>query len=296
RRARPLDPRGAGDRPGRHRDPRAAGRPGGAAAAGADGPPGGRRGGLRDRATAPLRRGGRAGARRHRAARPPERERTDPDQRDPRAVASRGPPGADAARLHRLERLSGGASMRISSLPSLPAPPTWLRVLMQIAYPFVGAVLSLVFIGLAAVTLLLWPIDRRLALPRCLLLTMWFVWGDIGIVARCWWLRVRSPFGRSRTWEQDHLDAIVETLKSVMHAARVLVGFRIETEGELQLGRPGRPLVVISRHAGPADSLALGWLLARAGRIPRIVLADAMLWDPGVATVPHRPDSYFQPS
>lgn len=186
--------------------------------------------------------------------------------------------------------------MRISSLPSLPAPPSWLRVLMQIAYPFIGAVLSLVFVGLAVVCLLLWPIDRRLALPRCLLLTMWFMWEDIGIVARCWWLRLRSPFGRSKTWDQDHLDAIVETLKSIMHAARVLVGFRIETEGELQLGRPGRPLVVISRHAGPADSLALGWLLARAGRIPRIVLADAMLWDPGVATVLHRLHSYFVPS
>src|SRR5699024_6365746 len=117
-----------------------------------------------------------------------------------------------------------------------------------------------------------------------------------GIVARCWWLRLRSLFGRSKTWDQDHLDAIVETLKSIMHAARVLVGFRIETEGELQLGRPGRPLGVISRHAGPADSLALGWLLARAGRIPRIVLADAMLWDPGVATVLHRLHSYFVPS
>ncbi len=186
--------------------------------------------------------------------------------------------------------------MRISSLPSLPAPPLWLRLVMQVAYPVIGAVLSLVFLGLAALGLLLWPIDRRLALPRCLIMSMWVMWEDIGLVARCWWLRVCSPTGTSPTWEQAHLDAIVETLKSVMHAARVLVGFRVETEGELRLGRPGRPLVVISRHAGPADSLALGWLLARAGRIPRIVLADAMLWDPGVATVLRRLNSYFVPS
>jgi len=187
--------------------------------------------------------------------------------------------------------------VRISSLPSLAAPPLWLRFLMQALYPFVGILLSLLFVLVAPLALLLWPWDRRLAILRCLFLTIYVMWEDIGLVVECWYLRVWSPRGTSPTWDDRHLDLIRQALDNVMFTARRIVGFRIEIEGEITVGRPGHPLVVISRHAGPADSLAIAWLLAStAGRIPRIVLADAMLWDPGIAMVLQRLDSYFVPS
>lgn len=187
--------------------------------------------------------------------------------------------------------------MRISSLPSLPAPPVWLRLVLQAVYPLFGIVMSLLFVVVAPFLLLLWPWDRRLAILRCLFLAVYVMWEDIGLVVECWYLRLRSPRGTSPTWDADHLALIQRALDNVLFTARRVVGFHIEIEGELTVGRPGHPLVVISRHAGPADSLAIAWLLAStAGRIPRIVLADAMLWDPGIAMVLQRLDSYFVPS
>ncbi|HCE59912.1 1-acyl-sn-glycerol-3-phosphate acyltransferase [Janibacter terrae] len=187
--------------------------------------------------------------------------------------------------------------MRISALPSLPAPPMWLRLLLQALYPFVGIVVSLLFVVITPCLLLLWPWDRRLALLRCLFLALYVMWEDIGLVVECWYLRLRSPRGTSPTWDADHLELIQRALDHVLFTARRVVGFHVEIEGELTVGRPGHPLVVISRHAGPADSLAIAWLLAStAGRIPRVVLADAMLWDPGIAMVLQRLDSYFVPS
>lgn len=187
--------------------------------------------------------------------------------------------------------------MKISSLPSLPAPPLWLRLIMQAGYPLVGILVSLACLVVLPFTLLLWPWDRRLALPRCLFLAVYIMWEDVGLVVECWYLRLRSPRGTSPTWDEDHLALIRRALRNVMFTASRIVGFKIELEGEFTVGRPGHPLVVISRHAGPADSLAIAWLLAStAGRIPRVVLADAMLWDPGIAMVLQRLDSYFVPS
>lgn len=187
--------------------------------------------------------------------------------------------------------------MKISSLPSLPAPPIWLRLVMQAGYPFVGILISLLFVAVAPFAVLLWPWDRRLALLRCLFLAIYIMWEDIGLVVECWYLRIRSPRGNSPTWDDDHFALIRHALHNVMFTAKRVVGFRIEIEGEITVGRPGHPLVVISRHAGPADSLAIAWLLAStAGRIPRVILADAMLWDPGIAMVLQRVGSYFVPS
>ncbi|WP_338749569.1 1-acyl-sn-glycerol-3-phosphate acyltransferase [Janibacter alittae] len=187
--------------------------------------------------------------------------------------------------------------MKITSLPSLPAPPYWLRLVLQAIVPFVGIFFSLVFVVVAPFMLLLWPWDRHLALLRCLFLALYIMWEDIGLVVECWYLRLRSPRGTSPTWDEDHLALIRQALNNVMFTAGKVVGFKIDVEGMITVGRPGHPLVVISRHAGPADSLAIAWLLAStAGRIPRIVLADVMLWDPGIAMVLQRLDSYFVPS
>ena len=187
--------------------------------------------------------------------------------------------------------------MRLTALPSLAAPPIWLRLVLQALYPLFGIAMSLLFVIVTPLLVLLWPWDRRLALLRCLFLTIYVMWEDIGLVVECWYLRLRSPRGTSPTWDEDHLALIRRALDNVIFTAGKVVGFKIDIEGMITVGRPGHPLVVISRHAGPADSLAIAWLLAStAGRIPRIVLADAMLWDPGIAMVLQRLDSYFVPS
>ncbi len=81
--------------------------------------------------------------------------------------------------------------MRISALPSLPAPPLWLRMVLQALYPLFGIVMSLLFLVLVPFLVLLWPWDRRLAILRCLFLTVYIMWEDIGLVVECWYPRLR---------------------------------------------------------------------------------------------------------
>ena len=53
------------------------------------------------------------------------------------------------------------------------------------------------------------------------------------------------------------------------------------------------PLVVLSRHAGPGDSLLLVHGLLLAGYRPRIVLRSALRWVPTIDIVLHRVPSFF---
>ncbi len=179
----------------------------------------------------------------------------------------------------------------------LPAPPLWARLLMQLLWPGMAVLLTLVAMVVVPLGLLLWPVDRRLKTVRVMLLLLVYLWEDVGVLLECWLLRLRSPRGRSKTWVADHEELIRHALDNVLRAAKKLVGFHVELDGELDYGTDDRPLVVLSRHAGPADSLALGWVLTQhAGRVPRIVLADKMLWDPGIAAVLQRLDSFFVPT
>ncbi len=65
----------------------------------------------------------------------------------------------------------------------------------------------------------------------------------------------------------------------------------------MDLGDPEAPLIALSRHAGPADSVAVAWLFYHTGgRLPRIVLAAALRWDPGIDLILTRLGSSFVPS
>lgn len=179
----------------------------------------------------------------------------------------------------------------------IPPPPPAVRWLLAAGYPFVGAAVTLLALVVVPLGLLLWPLDRRLRITRVMLMLLLVMWEDIGLVVGCWWLWLRAlVLGRDR-WVEDHEALVMAALDHVMAWAGLLVGFRVEIDGELDWGDDGEPLVVLSRHAGPADSVALAWLLmTHARRVPRVVLADALLWDPGVALVLRRLSSYFVPS
>ena len=57
---------------------------------------------------------------------------------------------------------------------------------------------------------------------------------------------------------------------------------------------PGIPLIVASRHAGPGDSFILiHMLLNRVHRMPRIVLAQKLQWDPAIDALLSRIPSRF---
>jgi 1-acyl-sn-glycerol-3-phosphate acyltransferase len=82
-----------------------------------------------------------------------------------------------------------------------------------------------------------------------------------------------------------------------MILAKKWAGFEVVLDGRMHFGADSAPLVAFARHAGPGDSLALAWLLGHtAGRMPKIVLAEALRWDPTVDALLTRMRSYFVPS
>ena len=79
-------------------------------------------------------------------------------------------------------------------------------------------------------------------------------------------------------------------------AARVL-RLRVDIEGPGPDDYLDRPLLVFCRHAGPGDSFLLVHALVNwYAREPRIVLSEALQWDPGLDVVLNRLPNRFLPA
>ncbi len=176
-------------------------------------------------------------------------------------------------------------------------PPYWLQVVLRFVYPPLAVLVTVAALPLIALGVLLWPVDRRMRLARVVFLAVYFMWEDVSILVQCMWLRVRSPVDRGEDWIAHHEQLVAHALENFFRTAQRVVSFHVVADGEIDLGDPTRPAVVLSRHAGPADSLALAWIIAaKARRVPRVVLAAGLLWDPGLALVLRRLRAYFVPS
>jgi 1-acyl-sn-glycerol-3-phosphate acyltransferase len=72
---------------------------------------------------------------------------------------------------------------------------------------------------------------------------------------------------------------------------------RVSVEGPPPTSYDGRPLLILSRHAGPGDSfLVVHALLNWYAREPRIVLKDTLQWDPAVDVLLNRlPNRFIRP-
>jgi len=113
---------------------------------------------------------------------------------------------------------------------------------------------------------------------------------------------VVSGFGwkiRSSSFQEAHYQFMSWWLRRVMGSARRT--FRISTDIRLPEAPPSpdRPLLVLSRHAGPGDSFLLidGLLNGdHVRRRPRIVLKDLLQWDPCVDVLINRIPNRFVPA
>lgn len=183
------------------------------------------------------------------------------------------------------------------AITALPAPPRWLRPVLHALWPLVGVLVTLVAVPLVVLGAFLIVVDRKVRLFRITCLTVLLLWTDIKMLVGCWSLKLDSPKEDSPTWLEDHERLLLETLDTVVRLAHRWVGFEIKLSERMYFGSPDAPLIAFSRHAGPGDSLALAWLLAHVtGRLPRIVLAEALRWDPSIDTMLTRLHSYFVPS
>jgi 1-acyl-sn-glycerol-3-phosphate acyltransferase len=182
-------------------------------------------------------------------------------------------------------------------------PPVWVRRLI-IAPVVVVLALTLLFtlpvwllLALAASPL----VPGHLRVPRLVFLAIcYLIWDAAALVclAALW---VASGFGwqiRNPTFQRAHyvltgwfLDALFWLAKWSLHLTIDVVGTDPDT------GMPGRPEVVVSRHAGPGDSFVLiHGLVNWFDREPRIVLKATLQWDPAVDILLNRlPNRFISP-
>jgi len=156
--------------------------------------------------------------------------------------------------------------------------------------PFM-ALLALVF-GLLA--------RSRAGRMRSLRLTgfmlVWFVAETVALVVLAGLWVVSGFGGRMRTepYQSRHYAVMRRLLDTLYEGAERTYGLRVEVDepdltGEELAARLTRPVIVLSRHAGPGDSLLLvRQLLSVYHRRPRVVMKAAMQLDPSVDIVGNR--------
>lgn len=106
-------------------------------------------------------------------------------------------------------------------------------------------------------------------------------------------LRIDTP-----AFIDAHYSLMAWMLRRVVASAKFTFKLRIIQEGSLQQFRGPRegrrPIMVLSRHAGPGDSMMLMDALASGfNRRPRIVLKEFLQWDPMIDVMLNRLPSAF---
>lgn len=185
----------------------------------------------------------------------------------------------------------------------MPVPPRWVRRVLLAP----GVVLLAVTV---VTTLPLWLIAAAAASPlvpgylrplRVLWLGIVYLVWDAAALLALFGLWVGSGFGwrvRSPAFQRAHYRLAGWFLTVLFWQARWTLRLRIEVVGaDPDTALPGRPELVLCRHAGPGDSFILIHALVNwFRREPRIVLKDTLQWDPAVDVLLNRlPNRFIAP-
>lgn len=115
-------------------------------------------------------------------------------------------------------------------------------------------------------------------------------------------LWIMSGFGwkmQSPVFQDAHYVLLAWMLRRVVASAKFTFKLTIVSEGDppRTLGQEVRPILVLSRHAGPGDSMLLmDGLANRFKRQPRIVMKEFLQWDPAIDVMLNRLPSAFVPA
>ncbi|MFG2048146.1 1-acyl-sn-glycerol-3-phosphate acyltransferase [Micromonospora sp. NPDC048935] len=186
----------------------------------------------------------------------------------------------------------------------MPLPPRWLRRLL-----IAPAVVVLAFV--VVTTLPVWAFLAAAASPlvpgrlRPLRLLwigcVYLVWNAAALLA-LFVLWVVSGFGwrvRSPAFQRAHYVLAGWFLRVLFWQARWTLRLSIDVVGtDPDTALPGRPELVLCRHAGPGDSFILiHGLVNWFKREPRIVLKDSLQWDPAIDVLLNRlPNRFIAPT
>ncbi len=188
---------------------------------------------------------------------------------------------------------------------TVPLPPRWVRrplsFLVLLGLVFAVTLLPLLVLGSVLASSLLpgrWRVLRMLCFALVYLLLE-----VVGLaVALVLW--VASGFGwrlHSPAFQRAHYAVLRGLLAELLATATWVFHLQLDTDGvswsPLHDGVPGssNAMVVLSRHAGPGDSLLLVRTLMDRDhqRRPRIVLKDVLQWDPLLDVYLNRVPSAF---
>jgi 1-acyl-sn-glycerol-3-phosphate acyltransferase len=183
-------------------------------------------------------------------------------------------------------------------------PPKWFRRLVLAPAVLGGVVLLLLsmpvwLIGAAFASRF---VPGRWRPLRLLWFGFIYLFNEALVLVLLFGTWIASGFGwkiRTRRFQDLHYALMAWFLRRVVGSARYTFGLTFRREDDLQ-PRPAeerRPVLVLSRHAGPGDSLLLiDSALNRMHRHPRIVLKDLLQYDPAVDIVLNRLPNRFVPS
>lgn len=181
-----------------------------------------------------------------------------------------------------------------------------MRILLPVLRRVVLAPAIIVFTALLLTTLPLWLLGAALLSPlvagrlrplRLLWLVVLHLVLESLILVELFGLWIASGFGyalRRPFFERIHYAIVRTYLRIVFREARRVLRLRVVTAGPEPDARPGSPLLVCCRHAGPGDSFSLMYaLLHWYAREPRVVLKDTLAWDPAIDVLLTRLPSRF---
>ena len=185
----------------------------------------------------------------------------------------------------------------------MPLPPVWVRRLLiapAVVLLSAGLLTTLpvwLLLALAASPL----VPGHLRVPRLVFLAIvYLVWDAAALVALAV-LWVASGFGwkiRNAAFQRAHYVLTGKFLGVLFWLARWSLHLAVDVVGtDPDTAIPGRPEIVVSRHAGPGDSFILiHGLVNWFDREPRIVLKATLQWDPAVDVLLNRlPNRFITP-
>ena len=180
-------------------------------------------------------------------------------------------------------------------------PARWQRRILLWPLPLV-----LVWFYVASVPLLFivalplsFVLPGKLRAVRVLGLATVYAFVEVAIIISSFGLWILSGFGallRTRWFLDAHYRLLGWALRTLVASGRRLfvLDLDVERADPGDDGLAGGPLIAISRHAGPADSiLVMHELIDQFGRRPRIVLKDTLQWDPAFDILLHRIPAHF---
>ena len=183
-------------------------------------------------------------------------------------------------------------------------PPVIVRRLViapaVVLAAFVWAPLA-VWVGVAVAGVVAWALPGRVRMLRVIFMAGLYLLWDAAALVWMFVLWVVSGFGwkiRSPFFERQHYRLAGLMLRSLFIAARSILRLDIEfRDVNLDSLAPGRPVMVVRRHAGPGDSfIIVEALINRFSREPAIVLKDTLQWDPAVDVMLNRlPTKFVSP-